>query len=273
MPQGLPAEPGWPPGPSFQRGLLTRLSHKGSSSESRGGSTETLMHPGLALLRNPAQRFPRYSPGAGQEGVHGRRCQVLAWRRLPVASRKVSGGAPAWEPWGPGGGRAGGLSSAGGVPGHLGCCGQTEGRGVSEPPVPEGAGSQGRGGFWCLAAGAVAEPGLGPSTARGLVGDQEAASIAAWPQAGLAGEQPGRGEPHSAGVLWGPGCLGPGTAHSFAPDGPPPAAPRRSGDSGSFLSLNPISRPQEPGWGSQAGWVGQGAGAGREKPAASPSGK
>lgn len=68
--------------------------------------------------------------------------------------------------WAGRGGR-GGLSSAGGLPGHLGCCGQLKGRAGSELLVPEGAGSQAWGRV-CLAERAVDQPGLGPSTAWDL---------------------------------------------------------------------------------------------------------
>lgn len=110
------------------------------------------------------------------------------------------------------------------MPGHLGCCGQRKGQRGSEPLVPEGAGSRAWAGL-----GMFGRMGSGPAPGQAfscLDLGETAASVAAWPQAGLAGEQQGLRAPGLGGL-----GLGLGTAHSFAPDGPQLAAPRRSGDS------------------------------------------
>lgn len=72
-----------------------------------------------------------------------------------------------------------------------------EGPESNEPLVPEGAGSQAGGRFWiCLAEWAVGQPWTGAFNCLGP-GGRQAASVAAWPQAGLAREQQGYWEPRS----------------------------------------------------------------------------
>lgn len=101
----------------------------------RAGGCPWQMGPNTGLEapawgRRKGQRGELLPESCGVLGGQGRRAQFCWWG--------------AWAPW---------------------VLRADEGLGRERAPVPEGAGFQGWGGVWCLAAGAVDESGPGPSTA------------------------------------------------------------------------------------------------------------